>query len=86
MVLKEGAGVLGHEPLLLREANRLARLVGVSHTGLTVGCVGARDGVDTLTDDGLAHDHLRLTVRARLGLLKSLQDSVKGDRTWGKGK
>lgn len=73
MVREVRPGVVGHEPLLLGEADRLAGLVRVLHAGLTVRRVRSRDGVDALADDGLAHDQLRLAVLGRLGGLKRLK-------------
>ena len=67
MVLEERTGVLRDEPLLLGEADRLAGLVRVLDARLAVGRVGARDGVDALADDGLAHDQLGLAVLGGLG-------------------
>lgn len=77
VVLEEGPGVGGHEPLLIREADGLARLVRVLHTGLTVCRVRSRDGVDTLADDGLTHDQLGLAVLGRLRRLHRLRGQMR---------
>ena len=72
MVLEERSGVLGNEPLLFREANCLAGLVGVLHSRFAVGSVCPGHGFDALADDGLADDQLRLTVLGGFGGLEGL--------------
>lgn len=72
MVLEVRTGVLGDEPLLIRKTDLLTGLVDVLHTSFTVGGVCSRYRVDSLTDNGLAHDQLRLAVIIGLSGLDGL--------------
>ena len=80
----EGALVVGEvlvrlardEPLVGREAEALARRVGVLDARLAVRRARAGDLVDALADDGLAHDQRRLAVVRLLGVAVRLGHRV----------
>mmetsp|Transcript_1811 Transcript_1811/g.4526 ORF Transcript_1811/g.4526 Transcript_1811/m.4526 type:complete len:463 (-) Transcript_1811:145-1533(-) len=64
---EEVTGALGHEPLLLGEADGRAGFVNVWDTGLSVSGVGALCLLHSLSDDGVALDELGLAIVGGLG-------------------
>ncbi|CAH0365717.1 unnamed protein product, partial [Pelagomonas calceolata] len=74
---EELVGVVGHVPLVRREAQVLAGLVDVRDAGLAVRGVRAGDLVDAAADLGLGDDHGRLAVVVGLGLLDGLVDGLE---------
>mmetsp|Transcript_8408 Transcript_8408/g.18416 ORF Transcript_8408/g.18416 Transcript_8408/m.18416 type:complete len:493 (+) Transcript_8408:785-2263(+) len=75
--LKVRVGLRRHIPQLVgREAERLAARLLILDASLTVSGAGARDLVNALANDGLAHDQGRLAVVRLLGVLVRLGDGL----------
>mmetsp|Transcript_14645 Transcript_14645/g.29644 ORF Transcript_14645/g.29644 Transcript_14645/m.29644 type:complete len:487 (-) Transcript_14645:141-1601(-) len=66
---EELASLRGDVELLIRKAKLGTGLIGELDTGFTVGSVGTGNLVDTFTDNGAAHEQLRLAVVVGLGVL-----------------
>merc|ERR1719311_1748795 len=76
-VREELVRVVGHVPLVGREAEVLAGLIHISDAGLAVRGVRARNFINTAADLGLGDDHRRLAVVVGLGLLDGLVDGLE---------